>query len=125
MMRWHRSGQSCIRPCMACPPGWRRSAAAFIDKVSGAVRRRNWPPTGDAGVSGESVEPEAGNVVRRRPGDGELGEDFADHAGEFEAMAGAGGGDQDLRRAGKTVDHEIAVRGQGIESGDGVAPRAV
>ncbi len=57
--------------------------------------------------------------MARRAVGGEVGEDLADHRRELEAVAGAGRGDDDLRRARQTVDQEIAVRGHGVETGLG------
>ena len=50
----------------------------------------------------------------------EIGENFADHRRELEAVAGAGRRDHDRGGAGQPVDDEIAVRRDGVEAGPGV-----
>ena len=48
-----------------------------------------------------------------------FGEDFTDRRREIEAVAGAGRGDDDIRRAGQPVDDEIAVGRDRVEAGLG------
>ena len=57
--------------------------------------------------------------------DGEVAEDFADGAGEFEAVAGARAGDDHLRMRGMAIDPEVFVRRVGVEADGGGAESAV
>lgn len=56
---------------------------------------------------------------------GEVAEDFADSAGELEAVARAGTGDEDLRMRGMTIDPEVFVGRVGVEADGGGAEAAV
>ena len=62
-------------------------------------------------------KPKSRNVVPRRSCRREIGENFADHRRELESMAGAGRSDDDVGRAGQTIDQEIAVGGHGVKAG--------
>ena len=55
----------------------------------------------------------------------EVAENFPDHAGEFEPVAGAGAGDEPLRAAGMTVDPEMLVGRVGVQAHRGRAQRAI
>jgi hypothetical protein len=60
--------------------------------------------------SKQARQPEHGRVERGVPIEGELGEDLADHAAEFEAVTGEAGGEDDLRMFGMVVEDEVLVR---------------
>ena len=57
--------------------------------------------------------------------DGEVAEDFADGAGEFEAVAGARAGDDHLRMRGMAIDPEVFVGRVGVEADGSGAESAV
>src|SRR5262249_31895054 len=76
-----------------------------------------------APASPEAGESKAGDIVRRRAGGREVGENLADHGRELEAVAGAGRSDDDVRGGGQAIDQEIAVWRHGVEAGpSGHAP---
>src|SRR5947207_10420886 len=106
MMRWHSSGQSCIRPSMGIPP-------------YGPFLLLRLLPNGCSSLSAEPAQSEAVDVVSGSTRGGEVGQDFADHRGEFEAMAGAGRGDNDVFRPRQAINQEIVVGGHGVEAGLG------
>ena len=56
---------------------------------------------------------------------GEFGQDFADHAAEFEAMAAEAAGHVNLRVAGMRADDEMRIGRHGVETGLGLCERSV
>jgi hypothetical protein len=66
----------------------------------------------DAAVraSGESIDPEPGNVVLRAARCHEVGDDLADDAAELEAVPGARRDNECLGTVGQPVDNEVLVR---------------
>src|ERR1700694_2230705 len=115
MMRWHRSGQSCINPNIAIPlsssfPGYGSAARRLAFQDGGAKPSR---------FSAEARQPKARNVVVSRILQCQVGENLAQHRGEFKAMAGTGRSDDDLRISRQSVYDKIAVRGVGVKAGFG------
>src|SRR5206468_11351694 len=121
MMRWQSSGQSCISPSMASPRGVSlslrlpaRGPHATVESSAGCARQ-----------GAEPCKAKPRDIVPGRSRRGEIGEDLADHRGELESVPGAGGGDDDIGRAGVSVDQEIAVGSHSIEAGFGADHSAI
>ncbi len=68
-------------------------------------------------VISRTAKPEAADVMPGSAFGRQIGQDFADHRREFEAVAGTGRGDDDVRRAGQPVDEEIVVGRHRVEAG--------
>src|SRR3954447_14171450 len=103
MTRWHKSGQSCIRPSIGIPP-------------YGSLLLLRLLPNGCTSLAAEPVQSEADDVASGPALRHQVGQDFTDRRGELEAVAGAGRGDQDVRRRGQAADQEIAVGRHGVEA---------
>src|SRR5581483_2322453 len=122
MMRWHNSGQSCIRPSMAFLPSFIGPSSQMVAprlariKAGATVKNTGVLRRGMRRSLGKTPDTEARNVVRRCFARSEIGENFADDRGELEAMAGAGRGDDDLRMLRQPVEDEIAIRRHGVEA---------
>ena len=74
---------------------------------------------------GEPVDPEATDIVFGPAVKREVGQDFADHACELEAMARAGRGQYDTRIGGRMVDQEELVGRAGVDAGRHASERPV
>ena len=76
-------------------------------------------PTWRRPISGKPGEGKPRNVMGGAPRDGEVGEDFADHRGELEAVPRTRRCHDDLGAAGQPVENEVAIRRRGVETGLG------
>src|SRR6478736_8981800 len=84
------------------------------------------PGRGGVGLEQDrSIDPESLEIAGRwrRPVDEQLGHDPAEDRGELEAVRGPERDDH-ARRLGQAIDHEIAIRGEGVQAGLGVDRRA-
>src|SRR5438105_6472918 len=78
-----------------------------------------------ASGSSKSFERKARNVVIRRSVRRKVSDDLADDGREFETVAGAGRGHDQLREMRQGVDDEIAVGRYGVKTSPGVASPTV
>lgn len=64
---------------------------------------------GSSVLAGEPAQPEKLDIVPRLAALGQIGQDFADDAGEFEAVAGTGRGKTDLGVGGVQVNDKMLI----------------
>src|SRR5262249_59332089 len=78
------------------PQGYRHAAAVQLENMRHP-----------AGGSAKSPEGKPRDVMGRRTGGGEVGQNLADHRRELEAMTGAGRSDDDIGGAGQALGDEM------------------